>query len=169
MEECTCFIKAVLHVVNETEQRKVICNNFRPVPLDEVQTIFLPVAIPLQSALPVPKSRQVCQLPPGGSQGGLFEFALVHFKWYSAYRRKLLRRDAPSSPFRGGWTRLPGGGAGRPNGLTCAPAGAMQASNRRQAALSESQRGCGRHLCAYKDLGESAAALSAPRWGSWQT
>ena len=28
-----------------------------------------------------------------------------------------------------------------PKGLTCAPAGAMQASNRRQAALSESQRG----------------------------
>ena len=28
-----------------------------------------------------------------------------------------------------------------PRGLTCAPAGAMQASNRRQAALSESQRG----------------------------
>ena len=28
-----------------------------------------------------------------------------------------------------------------PLGLTCAPAGAMQASNRRQAALGESQRG----------------------------
>ena len=24
---------------------------------------------------------------------------------------KPLRRDAPSSPFRGGWTRLPGGGS----------------------------------------------------------
>ena len=54
----------------------------------------------------------------------------------------------PAKPFRGGWTRLPGGGAGRLDGtseparLTCAPAGAMQASNRRQAALSESQRGC---------------------------
>ena len=32
---------------------------------------------------------------PGGSQGSLCEFALVHFKWYSAYRRKPLRRDAP--------------------------------------------------------------------------
>ena len=51
---------------------------------------------------------------------------------------------AASSPFRGGWCdpRLPGGGAGSPQGLTCAPAGAMQASNRRQAALGESQRGC---------------------------
>ena len=45
--------------------------------------------------------------------------------------------------FGGGESGLPDGGAGRPNGLTCAPAGAMQASNRRQAALSESQRGCG--------------------------
>ena len=62
MGERSSLIKAVLHVGNEAEQRKVICNNFRPVPLDEVQTIFLPVAIPLQSALPVPKSRQVCQL-----------------------------------------------------------------------------------------------------------
>ena len=25
----------------------------------------------------------------------MYEFALVHFKWYSAYRRKPLRRDAP--------------------------------------------------------------------------
>ena len=33
-------------------------------------------------------------------------------------------------------------GSSEPARLTCAPAGAMQASNRRQAALSESQRGC---------------------------
>ncbi len=46
----------------------------------------------------------------------------------------------PQRGQRGPW--LPNGGAGSPNGLTCAPAGAMQASNRRQAALSESQRGC---------------------------
>ena len=45
-------------------------------------------AIPLQSAL------TGCQLPPGGSQGGGYEFALVHSDWYSAYR-KPLRRDAP--------------------------------------------------------------------------
>ena len=88
-------MKTLLHVVNESKQRKVICNDFRLIPLDEMQTVSSPVAIPLQSALPVPKSRQVCQLPPGGSQGGLYEFALVHSKWYSAYRRKPLRRDAP--------------------------------------------------------------------------
>ena len=46
----------------------------------------------------------------------------------------------PQRGQRGPW--LPNGGAGSPQGLTCAPAGAMQASNRRQAALSESQRGC---------------------------
>ena len=32
--------------------------------------------------------------PKGGSEG-LYVFALVHSKWYSAYRRKPLRRDAP--------------------------------------------------------------------------
>ena len=48
-------------------------------------------AIPLQSR-PVGAR----QLPPGGSQGGGYEFALVHSEWDSAYR-KPLRRDAPSS------------------------------------------------------------------------
>ena len=38
-----------------------------------------------------------CQLPQRGSQGSLYEFALVHFDWCSAYRRKPLRRYAPSS------------------------------------------------------------------------
>ena len=40
--------------------------------------------------------------PPLGSQGSLCEFALVHSKWYSAYRRKPLRRYCAASPFRGG-------------------------------------------------------------------
>ena len=41
-------------------------------------TVFLnqPFAAPHQSALPVPKSRQVCQLPLGGSQGVL----TLHFQ-----------------------------------------------------------------------------------------
>ena len=68
-------MKTLLHVINESKQRKVICNDFRLIPLDEMQTVSSPVAIPLQSALPVPKSRQVCQLPPGGSQVGCCEFA----------------------------------------------------------------------------------------------
>ena len=40
MEEGACFIRAVLYVVNEFEQRNVICNNLRLVPLDRVQTAF---------------------------------------------------------------------------------------------------------------------------------
>ena len=36
----TCFIKAILHVVNESEQREIICNNLRLIPLDEMQTVF---------------------------------------------------------------------------------------------------------------------------------
>ena len=53
-----------------------------------------------------------------------------------------------------------------PTGLTCAPAGAMQASNRRQAALSESQRGCGRHPQSYKIPGEFAQPPWLPPGGS---
>ena len=40
MGEGACFIKAVLHVVNESEQRTIICNNLRLIPLDGVQTVF---------------------------------------------------------------------------------------------------------------------------------
>ena len=55
--------------------------------------------------------------------------------------RRIPGKKAEANSYNPSW--LPDGGAGRPNGLTCAPAGAMQASNRRQAALGESQRGCG--------------------------
>ena len=88
--EGACFIKAVLHVVNESEQREIICNNLRLIPLDEMQTVF-----GLSPSLFSHAPYGARQLPPGGSQGSLCEFALVHFKWYSAYRRKPLRRDAP--------------------------------------------------------------------------
>ena len=40
MEKGACFIKAVLHVVNESEQREIICNNLRLIPSDEMQTVF---------------------------------------------------------------------------------------------------------------------------------
>ena len=83
-------MKTFFHVVNETEQRKVICNHLRLIPLDEVQTVFR-----LSPSLFSHAPYGARQLPPGGSQGGLYEFALVHPKWYSAYRRKPLRRDAP--------------------------------------------------------------------------
>ena len=54
-----------------------------------------------------------------------------------------------------------------PRGLTCAPAGAMQVSNRRQVALSESQRGCGRHLRLYEIPGEFVQApLGSPSGGA---
>ena len=40
MGEGACFIRAVLYVVNEFEQREIICNNLRLIPSDEVQTAF---------------------------------------------------------------------------------------------------------------------------------
>ena len=33
-------MKTFFHVANETEQRKIICNNLRLIPSDEVQTVF---------------------------------------------------------------------------------------------------------------------------------
>ena len=48
-----------------------------------------------------------------------------------------------------------------PTGLTCAPAGAMQASNRRQAALSESQRGFAVSTHAFM---KSRANTQQPTW-----
>ena len=40
------------------------------------------------------RAAESASFPPGEAKG-VYEFALVHFKWYSAYRRKPLRRDAP--------------------------------------------------------------------------
>ena len=40
--------------------------------------INLPVATPHQPALPVPKCRQVRQLPPGGSQGAVAGAGFIH-------------------------------------------------------------------------------------------
>ena len=108
------FYENLFHVVNETKQREIICNNLRLIPSDEVQTVFR-----LSPSLFSHAPYGARQLPPGGSQGGLYEFALVHFKWYSAYRKPLRHAYArPSSPFRGGWTRLPNGGAGRLDGTS---------------------------------------------------
>ena len=33
-------MKTFFHVANETEQRKIICNHLRLIPLDEMQTVF---------------------------------------------------------------------------------------------------------------------------------
>ena len=57
-------------------------------------------AVPHQSFLAIGSEVPIAKkssFPPGEAKGGLYEFALVHSKWYSAYRRKPLRRDAPSS------------------------------------------------------------------------
>ena len=135
MGKGACFMKAVLHMVNRFKQRKVMCSHFRLIPSDEVQTVFR-LSPSLFSHAPY-GARQLLNQgmiatgnhyferfaalcnTPGGSQGGGYGFALVHSGWYSAYRKPLRHAYArPSSPFRGGWTRLPDGGAGRPNGLT---------------------------------------------------
>ena len=68
-----------------------------------------------------------------------------------------------------GATLAPQWGSWQPVGLTCAPAGAMQASNRRQAALSESQRGCD-SLNGYSSKSPTTPPLplrgTSPRGGS---
>ena len=55
-------------------------------------------AVPHQSFLAIGSEVPIAKkssFPPGEAKGGLYGFALVHSKWYSAYRRKPLRRDAP--------------------------------------------------------------------------
>ena len=95
MEKGACFIRAILHVVNEFEQRKVICNNLRLIPLDEVQTVSRLSPSLFSQPCRFRRAVKSASFPPGEAKGGLYGFALVHSKWYSAYRRKPLRRDAP--------------------------------------------------------------------------
>ena len=57
-------MKTILYVVNESEQREIICNNLRLIPSDEVQTVFR-----LSPSLFSHAPYGARQLPPGGSQG----------------------------------------------------------------------------------------------------
>ena len=54
-------------LVHECGWMNGVCFSFLPFNRDFLN--FLALATPHQPALPVPKCRQVCQLPPGGSQG----------------------------------------------------------------------------------------------------
>ena len=112
-------MKTFFHVVNETEQRKVICNHLRLIPLDELQTVFRLSPSLISHFHRFRRAAESDSFPPGDAKGactnspmswqnvntrrtpqplrrqlpfqgrlgvGLCEFALVHFKWYSAYR-----------------------------------------------------------------------------------
>ena len=131
MEKGVFFMKTFFHVVNETEQRKVICNHLRLIPLDEVQTVFRLSPSLFSQPCRFRRAVKSASFPPGEAKEGLYEFA-------SDFSNGILRTANPSGavrhlPFQGrfGGPWLPGGEAGSPQGLTCAPAGAMQASNRR--------------------------------------
>ena len=94
----TCFIKAVLHMVNESEQRETICNNLRLIPSNEVQTVFRLSPSLFSHFHRFRRAAESASFPPGEAKLALYEFALVRFKWDSAYRRKPLRRCAPPQP-----------------------------------------------------------------------
>ena len=96
-------------------------------------------------------SQQPTWLPNGGAgrlDGTSEPARLTEGVWLVEWKQLKNTDDTPFAAI----AALPPEGAARkaplkgelaaPTGLTCAPAGTMQASNRRQAALSESQRGC---------------------------
>ena len=97
MEKGTCFMKTFLHVINYPEYGEVDGDNSESVPLDEVQTVSRLSPSLFSQPCRFRRAVKSASFPPGEAKGGLYEFDLVHSKWYSAYRRKPLRRDAPSS------------------------------------------------------------------------
>ena len=69
------FYENLFHVVNETKQREIICNNLRLIPSDEVQIVFR-----LSPSLFSHAPYGARQLPPGGSQGGSVRIRLGAFQ-----------------------------------------------------------------------------------------
>ena len=65
----TCFIKAILYVVNQSGQRKVICNNLRPIPLDEVQTVFKLSPSLFSQPCRFRRAVKSASFPPGEAKG----------------------------------------------------------------------------------------------------
>ena len=115
------FYENLFHVVIETEQREIICNNLRLIPSDEVQTVFGLSPSLFSHFHRFRRAAESASFPPGEAKGGLYGFASVLPKWYSAYRRKPLRRDAPP-PLSGEIARI----------ISSAPAIPIPGSRRRR-------------------------------------
>ena len=64
-----CFIKAVLHVVNESEQRTIICNHLRLIPLDRVQTVFRLSPSLFSQPCRFRRTVKAASFPPGEAKG----------------------------------------------------------------------------------------------------
>ena len=69
MGKGACFIKAVIHVANEFEQRKVICNNLRLIPLDEVQTVSRLSPSLFSQPCRFRRAVKAASFPPGEAKG----------------------------------------------------------------------------------------------------
>ena len=78
------FYENLFHVGNEAEQREIICNNLRLIPSNEVQTVFRLSPSLFSQPCRFRRAVKTASFPPGEAKG-VYEFALVHFKWYSAY------------------------------------------------------------------------------------
>ena len=122
MEKGACFIKAVLHVLNESEQREIICNNLRLIPSDEVQTVF--GLSPSLFSQPCRFRRAVksASFPPGEAERAsanspwIFQLVFCVPRLTPPARCAVLsfalsgctpsRTATPAKPFRGGWQEV---------------------------------------------------------------
>ena len=62
-------MKTFFHVANETKQRKVICNNLRLIPLDEVQTVFRLSPSLFSQPCRFRRAVKSASFPPGEAKG----------------------------------------------------------------------------------------------------
>ena len=63
------FYENLFHVVNGTEQRKVICNHLRLIPLDEVQTVFRLSPSLFSQPCRFRRAVKSASFPPGEAKG----------------------------------------------------------------------------------------------------
>ena len=148
------FYENLFHVVNETKQREIICNNLRLIPSDEVQTVFRLSPSLFSQPCRFRRTDKAASFPPGEA-----ERACANSPWCIPIG--ILRTANPPATL----TRGPPPLSGEVGYAQKAPLKGELAGPR---GLTEGFRG--RHLLLYETLGKFVQAPPwLPRWGSWQT
>ncbi len=65
------FYENLFHVGNEAEQREIICNNLRLIPLDEMQTVFGLSPSLFSHFHRFRRAAESASFPPGEAKGGV--------------------------------------------------------------------------------------------------
>ena len=71
MGKGACFIKAVLHMVNRSKQRKVMCSHFRLISSNEVQTVFRLSPSLFSQPCRFRRAVKSASFPPGEAKGAV--------------------------------------------------------------------------------------------------